>query len=325
MAKKKTKIFFATDVHGSEVVFKKFLNAGKVYKVDVLILGGDLTGKMIVPLVEQPDGSYVGKLYGTTYVAKTEEELKRVEGIIKSSGYYPYRTTPEEVEELRANKEKLNKLFEKVALDTLKYWTELAEERLKGTGITLYMCGGNDDIPEVSDILREAEERTNGLIVNPDERVVYIDDIHEMASISYSNMTPWKCPRDIPEEKLKEIIEEVVSQINDYSNAIFNFHVPPYGTMLDIAPELDEELRPKVELGGGMKMTNVGSVSVREAIEKYQPLLGLHGHIHEAKATQKLGRTLCINPGSEYGEGILRGSYVYIGDKKVIAHMFTSG
>ena len=131
MAKKKTKIFFATDVHGSEVVFKKFLNAGKVYKVDVLILGGDLTGKMIVPLVKQPDGSYVGKLYGTTYVAKTEEELKRVEGIIKSSGYYPYRTTPEEVEELRANKEKLNKLFEKVALDTLKYWTELAEERLK--------------------------------------------------------------------------------------------------------------------------------------------------------------------------------------------------
>ncbi len=72
-------------------------------------------------------------------------------------------------------------------------------------------------------------------------------------------------------------------------------------------------------------MVSVGAVAVRNAIEKYKPLLGLHGHIHESKASEHLGRTLILNPGSEYGEGILRGVLVDLDDKKIQSHLFVQG
>ena len=70
-------------------------------------------------------------------------------------------------------------------------------------------------------------------------------------------------------------------------------------------------------------MASVGSIAVRAAIEKYQPLLGLHGHIHESRSAQKIGRTLCINPGSEYGEGVLRGILLELSSKGLEDHVFT--
>ncbi|RLG63511.1 hypothetical protein DRO02_06455 [archaeon] len=64
-------------------------------------------------------------------------------------------------------------------------------------------------------------------------------------------------------------------------------------------------------------MTHAGSKSVRYVIEKYQPLVSLHGHIHESFGFCKIGRTYCVNPGSEYAEGILRAFLVEIDGKKV--------
>ena len=88
--------------------------------------------------------------------------------------------------------------------------------------------------------------------------------------------------------------------------AVFNLHCPPRETHLDQAALLDDDFRPVVK-GGQIAMTSVGSTAVRDAIELYQPMLGLHGHVHESPGTQRIGRTLTINPGSEYGDGVLRG------------------
>jgi Icc-related predicted phosphoesterase len=91
--------------------------------------------------------------------------------------------------------------------------------------------------------------------------------------------------------------------------AVFNVHCPPSDTHLDQAPLLDDDLRPVVD-ASGIRTTSVGSTSVREAIERHQPVLGLHGHVHESPGASKLGASLCLNPGSEYGDGILRGAIV---------------
>ncbi len=319
---KKTKLLYATDVHGSEVTFKKFINAGKIYNINALILGGDITGKMIVPLVKQPDGSRKGELYGNVLSGKTEEELQEIEKRIQDAGYYPHRMTEKDVKKLNEDRKTFNDLFNRLVLETLEGWIKLAEERLAGTGIKLYVTGGNDDIPEVSDVLSSS---STNYIINPEEQVIYIDDVHEMVSTGYCNMTPWNCPRDVTDEELDKIIEKMMSDVKDFDNAIFNFHAPPYGTSIDVAPELDEDLTPKLELGGGYKMISVGSKAVREAILKYQPLLALHGHIHESRGRIKLGKTLCVNPGSEYGEGVLWAAHIVVSDKKIEDVIFVSG
>jgi Icc-related predicted phosphoesterase len=146
-----------------------------------------------------------------------------------------------------------------------------------------------------------------------------------MISTGYANITPWRCARDVPEEELMTRIESMAAKLKQPSRSIFNFHCPPYGTMLDVAPQLDENLKPKSSATGGLQMAAVGSKSVLSAIEKYQPMLGLHGHIHESRGFQMIGRTLCINPGSEYTEGILRGFLAELTEDKVKDHMFVSG
>lgn len=319
---KKTKIFYATDVHGSEVTFKKFINAGKIYNADVLILGGDLTGKMVIPIVKQPDGTSQAKWYGNVYTAKTKEELDKIQQLICSGGYYPYCTSKEIVEELSKDEKKLDDLFKQLAIETLSRWVELAEKRLQGTNIKLYMTGGNDDIPEISEVISQSN-----FVINAEEKVIPLDEMHEMASTGFANPTPWNCPRDIPEEKLAQVINDMAGKIQDMSNAVFNFHVPPFGTPIDLAPALDADLKPKLELGGGFKMASVGSTAVRDALIKHQPLLALHGHIHESRGEVRLGRTLCLNPGSEYGEGVLRGVFIVLSDKKskIDSYVFTYG
>lgn len=315
-----TRVYFVTDLHGSEVCWRKFLNACKIYKADVAIVGGDITGKMVVPLVEQPDGSYKAKYYGTEYSAKGDEELKSLIKHVRGAGFYPYTTTPEEVEKIHDKPKVLDKLYEDLALKVLRDWLVLAKERLKDSGIEVYVTGGNDDTMEVSKVLRSSD-----FVIDPEGEVVYVDDHHEMVSSGYANITPWHCPRDITEEEIEEILEPMIAKIKDMPNAIFNFHVPPYDvTPLDYAPLLDENFKP-VMGSDGIKMIPVGSKAVRKAIDKHQPLLGLFGHIHEGKGAIKVGRTMCMNPGSEYGEGILRGLMVNLTENKIKNYMFTSG
>lgn len=326
------KLFFATDVHGSEICFRKFLNALKIYNVNIGILLGDLSGKMINPIIRQPDGSYKCNFLGQDIVVKTEEELKDLQRRISITGNYYFITTPEEVAELLAEGKtiagridaqvrkihlgagKTEELFKRLVTERLKSWDNIIGEKLKGTNIKVFIAPGNDDIPEVDEVLNNFVYATN-----VDGKKVEFDG-YEMITLSWSNPTPWDTPRECSEEELAEKIERLVSQINNMENAIFNFHAPPYGTELDRAYKLSKDLVPSVH-----EMVNVGSVAVLNAIKKYQPLLGLHGHIHESRAAQKIGRTLCVNPGSEYSEGILHGVIITLDRGRVKSFQFTTG
>ena len=112
--------------------------------------------------------------------------------------------------------------------------------------------------------------------------------------------------------------------LDDPSRSIFNFHAPPYGTMLDLAPELDSSRKP-VTVAGQVSFVHVGSHAVVEAIEEHQPLMGLHGHIHESYGHDTVGTTPVMNPGSEYGEGILRGYIIEIQDGDVASYWKVEG
>jgi uncharacterized protein len=316
-----TRIFFTTDTHGSNVCFRKFINAGKFYEANVIVLGGDITGKKVVPFVRQADGSYKVTHLDREQTLSEGKELDTLKVNIEDMGYYPYMTDTEEVTQLAGDPHTQEAIFQRLMKERISANLDLAEERLAGTGIRCYIQPGNDDEYEIDSLF----EARNG-IENPEGKIIPLDDHFSMLSTGHGNITPWRCPRDVPEERLTEIIDAMAGQVGDFENCVFNFHCPPYDTVLDQAPELDDQMRPTLEMGGRPKMVPVGSKAVRAAIEKYQPRLGLHGHIHESRGSQKLGRTVCLNPGSEYGEGVLRGVIVDLDRKKgVKSFTFTSG
>lgn len=314
----KTRLFFATDMHGAKAVFKKFLNAGKIYKADVLILGGDITGKRIAPILQQPDGNFRARFLEADHVVEPSD-LQAFEEKVEAIGYYAYRTNAEGLEELRANQAKLDELFDRLMMESVSKWVQLAEERLKGTNIKCFISAGNDDRQCIDRLLEKSD-----YIVYPEGRAVNIDDKHEMISTGHANITPWNCPRDISEDELARLIGKMTSEVKDMKNCIFNFHCPPFGSTIDSAPKLNEDLQPVIDRSGGYEMVSAGSVAVRDSIVKNQPLLGLYGHIHESRGVQKIGRTICINPGSEYTEGVLRGAIVDLSDKGPV-YLLTSG
>jgi uncharacterized protein len=310
---KEIKIFFVTDIHGSNVCYKKYLNALKVYNVDVGILLGDLTGKMLIPLVEKGSG-WETTFMGQYVEINTQKELEDIKKTIEMVGYYWVHLQRDEFTANKADSKKLDALFNQLMLERLKQWIALADERLKGTTYQVYMAPGNDDHFEVDQIIEDSSA-----IVNCNDKIVKVGD-HEMATFCWTNPTPWDTPREKPDQELEPMIEKLVSGIKDMSNAIFNFHAPPFGSALDLAPELTKDLVQAAD-----RKIHVGSHAVTNIIQKYQPLVGLHGHIHESRGAQKLKKTTIINPGSEYSEGILKGVIVILDKGKVKDYIFTSG
>ena len=316
----RTRVFYTTDIHGSEDCFRKFLAAGKEYKPNVLILGGDITGKMIIPIVAKSQTEWTATLLGEQLTMRSENEVQAVEKKIRAIGYYTHRASRQEAEEIQADKERLDALFSRLMCDSVSSWIKLAEERLKGSRTRCYISPGNDDTFAIDPIIQSSD-----YVLYPEGKVVMIDDAHEMISCGYSNMTPWNCPRDVTEEELGKKIAAMTAQVQRMDRCIFNLHCPPYNTTLDQAPKLDKDLNPSVQPGGGFEMAPAGSTAVRDSVQEHQPLLSLHGHIHESKGTFKIGRTLCMNPGSEYAERILRGVLLDVDGSRVKDFMFTSG
>lgn len=310
------RLFFATDIHGSEVCWRKFLNAGAFYDATVLILGGDMTGKALVPLVQE-GGRTEAELGGQHYLLESEDAVREMEGRIAARGFYSARVSRSEVAELQADPAKVDALFSAQMDATLERWLALGDEKLRGGRIHCYVCPGNDDRFAVDDVIRRS-----GVIELAEGRAVEVNGV-EMISTGWSNPTPWETHRECSEDELGARIEEMAGFLRDPARAIFNLHCPPYGSKLDEAPALDADLRP---LYGGQAVRPVGSTAVRDAILRYQPILSLHGHIHESRGVARLGRTLALNPGSSYESGVLHGALVEVDARRgVRSYMLVNG
>src|SRR6266702_4646850 len=290
MAKQRTRLYFVSDLHGSGKCFRKFLHGGPIYGADVMVLGGDLAGKAIQSITRAPGGRFRFSFRGTSYDLDDGDELRGVEQVIADHGYYPYRADPGELADKQAQSA-LDDLFGTLITERLEQWLELADERLRPKGVAIYWMLGNDDPAELAPLLDGA---------------------------------PWHTYREMTDDELRAVYERLAGELSDSEHAIFNLHPPPYDTGLDTAPALDENLAIQTAAGQA-KMSPAGSLAVREILERVQPLLGLHGHIHESAGFKKIGRTVAINPGSDYGTGVLNGVLVTLEPQKVKAHQFVRG
>jgi Icc-related predicted phosphoesterase len=300
------RVFFATDIHGSDICWRKFLNAGKFHKADVLIMGGDMTGKAMVPIVATDSGWEV-TLQGQLHRLASEDELVAMEKRISGRGYYPVRVSRDELAAWSADQTLVDARFKAEMLASVERWMALADERLAGSGIRCIVSPANDDMFEIDPIIDRAE-----LVELGEANTISLDGF-TLVSTGWANPTPWNTFRELPEPELRERIDGLVAQVPDPHRAIFNFHAPPYGSNLDNAPKLDPDMN---YVSGGQALIPVGSRAVRESILAYQPPLSLHGHIHEGKGAVKLGSTLAVNPGSSYEDGVLQAAIVDLDAKK---------
>lgn len=315
----RSRIYFITDVHGSNRCFKKFLNAAAFYKADVIILGGDVTGKVLTPIVDMGDGTFKCSFQGSDLILKNSQDVEAFRAKAADSGSYTRIVSQSEFKELDENPAKVTEVFKDVMIERMKEWMALAELRLGKTSVKCYISPGNDDLFELDPVLS-----SSSYVVNPEARVVDINGDHEMVTLGFTNHTPWNSPREVDEDVLAGKISAMADNVKNMKSAIFNIHVPPIDTVIDQAPRVDENLKIVVK-AGNVEMISAGSSACRAAITKYQPMLGLHGHIHESRGVAKIGRTLCANPGSEYGEGILRGCIADVEGDKVKSYLLTSG
>jgi len=321
---KSTRIFYACDIHGSEPTYRKFLNAAKFYEVDALVFGGDLMGKLLIPMVREAGGTWRASLQGQNHHITSDAQLAEFKRTMQTLGFYWQEMDPEEYASYEGEQGRIDDLFDVLAKQRLAEWVTLAEERLADTPVNVFLCGGNDDTDEV---LSALDETTTDRVVNAENRVVPLDDEHELLTIGYSTPTPWETPRERTDEEIGEVIEKLMPSVSDPAKTVFNFHCPPLDSGLDTCLKLDASVwppKPVIERGQPVHY-GAGSQAVADALANHQPTVGLHGHIHESRGATKYGRTPAFNPGSEYGEGVLRGLIVAIRGGEVIGHQFTSG
>lgn len=310
----KTKFLFSSDFHGSETVWRKFLNASRLFDLDALILSGDMTGKLMIPIIEQPEGTYDAWLMGE-YHQLTKDELPDFMHKLRMITYMPKVMDDDEVNRIAGDSEYKEKVFEKLEQETIRHWISLIPDRVPPK-CKVIMSPGNDDKLSVDDVIR-AESKKVPQVIFGEEEVVALDDEHEVLCFGWSNKTPFDSPRELSEEEMEVRLEATVANVKNLETAVFCIHVPPYSSIIDEAPMVDENLS-LVVTGAHVRTIPAGSKAVRKIIEKYQPLLGLHGHIHESPGFVHIGRTQCLNPGSEYTEGIFKGFLVEIDGSKII-------
>lgn len=314
-----TKIFFCTDVHGSTVCFRKFINAAKFYGANTLILGGDVTGKMVVPIARQGNGDMLTAFAGRELRFTSSDELESFTKRVQNMGFYPKVMEEDEFQRLKASPEAQDDLFHELVLERLREWVEYADEKLAGTDVPVYAAPGNDDFFEVDEVLASGERiRLIEMQVQP------LGDEYQIATSGWTNPTPWNTERECSEDELGRRLEAMFEQVEDMDRCVFNLHVPPHDSKIDLCPKLDADMRVTYDLGNPV-MAPAGSTAVRAAIERHQPLLGLHGHIHEGRGEAQIGRTVCLNPGSVYSEGVLNGLLITLQGAKVRDYQFTQG
>jgi Icc-related predicted phosphoesterase len=310
------RILFVADLHGAGIIFKKSLKAVKTYGVSVLILAGDLTSKDIRPIISKKDGTFSVNYRDKNEVV-TASEIKQIEEELSSTGHYFFHCKESEFESLKENRDEIFRIMDQKILERLETWSETIIKQIDLTQTTVFITPGNDDILEIDDLLKRFKHKgIHSNLFHP-----YIFPANEMITLDYCNQTPWDTPREATEKELAKMIKKKVKQLKEPGKAIFNFHCPPKDTRIDLAPELDKNLKPVIVPGVDAKI-HVGSSSVRQFIEEYQPVLGLHGHVHESPGVEHIGNTVCLNPGSEYWNGILHGYIIEIDEAGNVAKYF---
>jgi uncharacterized protein len=297
------KLFFVSDIHGSETCFRKLVNAGKFYGVDVLLMGGDLAGKELVPIVGDK-----ARFRGSDFTFKNDGDLQDFERRVAAVGGYTLQTDEAFVERLRSEPDLAEQTLRDLIVARTEAWVELAQQRLEGTGIRLLIGLGNDDFEELIPHL------DHGPVAYAKDGTTNLGDF-DVVSLGWSNPTPWHTNRECSEEELKDKLAAAINGA-DPATTIFNIHVPPYDCGLDLVPRLDESLQIQL-VGGQPDMVPVGSTAVAEAIAQHQPVLSLHGHVHQGRGSTRIGRTVVVNPGSEYDDASLLGALIEVKPNKV--------
>jgi len=315
---KMTRILYGSDFHGSDIVFRKFISSGLQYKANALIVGGDVTGKAMIPVIHQGSGRYVADLFGADQIATTADELEKLKKHISNVGFYPIVLEKDEAEELESDPAKMSARFEREMCQRVREWMILAEEKLIPQNIEMYFMAGNDDLASIDDTVAEFKH-----IRNPDMKRFELEGGYELVGNSNANMTPWACARDIEEDELTRKLDVLAGMIQNPERTIAVLHVPPLGSGLDTCPDLDKNLKI-ITQGGQVVMKAAGSSAVKAFIDKVQPMLSLHGHIHESPGHVRHGRTLSINAGSEYAEGIMKAAIINLENGKVKGHLLVS-
>ncbi len=315
---KMIRVLYGSDFHGSEAVFRKFIAAGIQYKANALMVGGDVTGKAMIPVIHQGSGRYEATLFGAEKNASTPEELQAVRKAISQVGFYPIVLEKDEAEELEADPAKMGARFEQEMCDRVREWMKLADENLTPRKMTLYFMAGNDDLYSIDEVIKEFPA-----VHNPDMQHFELEGGYEVVGLSNANLTPWLCARDVEESEITRKLDELAALIQKPERTIAMIHVPPFDSTLDTCPDLDPNLK-MITQGGQVVMKAAGSPAVKAFIEKVQPMLTLHGHIHESPGHVRSGRTLMINAGSEYAEGIMKAAIINLEGDRVKGHMLIS-
>jgi uncharacterized protein len=314
-----TRVLFGSDFHGSDIVYRKFLAAAFQYNADILVVGGDVTGKAMIPVIHQGKGVYKSTLFGKEYTASTPEELEKVKKDVSNVGFYPILIEKDEAAELESSPEKMASRFEHEMCQRVREWMALVEEKLTPKNKTMYFMAGNDDLASIDTAIAEFEH-----VRNPDMTRFEIEGGYEIVGCSNANMTPWRCARDLEESDLTVKLNILSGLMQHPESCIAVLHVPPYQSGLDSCPELDKNLKI-ITQGGQVVMKSAGSTAVKAWLDGAQPMLSLHGHIHESPGHIRIGRTLAINAGSEYAEAIMKAAIINLEGGKVKGHMLISG
>jgi len=313
-----TRILYGSDFHGSEIVFRKFLSAGLQYKANALIVGGDITGKAMIPIIHQGGGKYSCYVFGRKEEASSSEELEKVKKVVNNVGFYPIVVEKDEADAMEKNPSIMSKLFETQMCQRVRDWMALAEDKVGSQNMMLYFMPGNDDLYSIDEAIEGFEH-----VRNPDMKHFVLDDVYEIVGNSNANMTPWACARDVEEDELEKKLAEMEKLIQDPAHTIAVIHVPPYESALDTCPDLDKNLKI-ITQGGQVVMKPAGSTSVKAFINRVQPMLSLHGHIHESPGHVRIGKTLAVNAGSEYAEGIMKAAIINLEGGRVKGHLLVA-
>jgi uncharacterized protein len=311
------RLFFATDIHGSDICFRKFLRAPSFYAADVLLLGGDFSSKGLVVCCRTAKGWHtIGHEPKVDFVTRSEFERFRTE--CANRGWLVHELQDNDSVSNVVGPDILKEYMESELRALLRRWTEEAERLLKATNHHIYFIPGNDDPLLCDEFFRSPP------FVPVDGKHVRISENLAVLGIGGSNPTPWNTLREFTEQQLEDLINSSVSPDLISVPTILFAHSPPWKSGLDKAPLLNRDLTYATVLGAASE-SPIGSRSVREAIERMQPLLGLFGHAHDSKGYARIGQTLCINPGSTYYAGRLQGCAITIKNNRVHDFQLTEG